>query len=591
VNALPIASRRDVRRYARQLVRRHPRELAVVILLQSLGTAAGLVTPWMLGGLVQNARQGGEPLTTSILVIGASVAAQAVLVRFGALASARLGEKILARLREEFVENVLALPLTTVERAGAGELVTRTTRDVGALAASVQMAIPDTAISFISIAFTLGAIALLDPVLLLPFLAAVPFLWLSTRWYLKRARPAYLQANASYGQLTEGLIETVDGARTVEALRIAHRRTARVERDIRRSYAAERRTLRLRSVYVPIADTSFILPVATTLLTGGLLHLHGHLTVAAVTSAALYMQQIIAPLDRFLFWMDELQSGSAAFARLLGVRRDGPAADGEKHAESWSGAEQPEDRRIALSGVNYAYREGRDVLHDIDLSVEPGERLAVVGPSGAGKSTLGRLIAGIHRPRSGTVTIGGATVDRLPPAELRRQVILVTQEHHVFQGTLRDNLLIGKPHATDAELEAALRAVHAWEWARAAGLDSVVGASGVRLSPPQAQQLALARLVLADPHTLVLDEATSLLDPHAARQLERSLAAVLAGRTVIAIAHRLHTAHDADRVVVLEDGRIAETGGHAELIQRGRSYASLWASWHGSAEEDRDPVM
>ena len=223
------------------------------------------------------------------------------------------------------------------------------------------------------------------------------------------------------------------------------------------------------------------------------------------------------------------------------------------------------------------------MLHGVDLDVGIGERIAMVGPSGAGKSTLGRLLAGIHPPRTGTVTVGGVGLTELLLTDLRGHVALVTQEHHVFVGTLRDNLALATDDpVTDDDLLEALESVDARDWVLAlpAGLDTVVGAGGRELTPAQAQQLALARLVLADPHTLVLDEATSLIDPRAARHLERSLAAVLHGRTVIAIAHRLFSAHDADRVAVVEDGRISEFGSHDELVEAGGSYADLWASWH-----------
>jgi ABC-type multidrug transport system fused ATPase/permease subunit len=254
---------------------------------------------------------------------------------------------------------------------------------------------------------------------------------------------------------------------------------------------------------------------------------------------------------------------------------------------------QPQGERIRADGVHFAYRAGRDVLHGIDLDVRPGERIAMVGPSGAGKSTLGRLLAGIHGPGDGSVTVGGVPLVDLEIEQLRREVALVTQEHHVFVGSVADNLRLAKPSADDDQLRSVLSSIDALDWVTALpdGLDTMVGSGGLILTPAQAQQIALARLVLADPHTLVLDEATSLLDPRAARRLERSLAAVVDGRTVIAIAHRLHTAHDADRVAVMVGGRIVELGSHDELIAKGGSYADLWASWHGDGSHAPDPLV
>ncbi|TDC50584.1 ABC transporter ATP-binding protein [Jiangella ureilytica] len=580
---LPVASVREVRRHARRLALRHRRELAVAVALHSLGAASGLAGPWLIGRLVEAVSAGVDDVGRVTALICVFVATQAVLTGLAMFVSARLGERVLARLREEFVDGVLALPLGTVEEAGTGDLVTRTTRDVDLLARAVRYAIPDTLISAVTIVLTLGGLVLLGPLLALPCLVAVPILWAATRWYLRRARDGYLRENASYSRLAEGLAETVDGARTVEALRLGGRRAARVDDDIAASSAAEHYTMRLRTVYLPTIDVAFVLPVVATLVVGGLLYLDGMASLAAVTAATLYTQQLLIPVDTLLFWLNEVQIGGAAMARLRGVGRSPAAASGESRGPR-ADAVVAGSAAVELRGVSHAYRAGHDVLHDVSLGIAPGERLAVVGPSGAGKSTLGKLIAGIHAPRAGTITVGGVPVGALSLEELRAEVALVTQEHHVFRASLRDNVLLGRPSASDAAVESALRAVDAWSWASSLGLSTAVGTGGVELSPAQAQQLALARLVLADPHTLILDEATSLLDPRAARHLERSLAAVLAGRTVIAIAHRLHTAHDADRIAVMEAGRIVELGSHDELVAAGGAYAALWASWHGTAQ-------
>ena len=273
-----------------------------------------------------------------------------------------------------------------------------------------------------------------------------------------------------------------------------------------------------------------------------------------------------------LFRSDELQTGKASLSRLLGIHE-------VDEREIRDGA--PSGEEIEGKNVSYSYRTGRDVLKDLSFMITPGTKLAIVGPSGAGKSTLGRLLAGVQPPRSGELRLGGAEVGYMPIEEVRGHVALVTQEHHVFVGSLRDNVVLAKPDASDEEVINALRSVDAWDWVAALpeGILTRVGSGAHRLLPAQAQQLALARLVLADPHTLILDEATSLLDLQAARHLEASLAAVLEGRTVIAIAHRLQSAHDADLIAVIDDGRIVEWGSHDQLIAKGGEYAALWRSW------------
>ncbi|GAB3669713.1 ABC transporter ATP-binding protein [Actinocorallia lasiicapitis] len=562
---LPVATKEDVRAYARRLILRHPCDLAVAVGLHGLAAITGLVTPFLFSRLVENPGRHIDLIAGGIALF---VTVQAVLTRQAFFASAKLGEKALAELREEFIDQVLRLPLSTVERAGTGDLLARTTRDVDQLSGSVRHAAPEVLIALVTCAFTVIALGLTSPLLLLPVLLVAPILLAATRWYLNRARSAYLREHAAWAEMTDGLAETVTGARTVTALRRETSRHERTDHDIARSWAAERYSLGLRMRWYPALEIGYIIPVVLTLLLGGLFYLDGRLTLGQVTAGTLYMQQLGRPLDMLLNQLDELQLGGASLARLLGVA-DVPAD------RSPTGA-SPDGIEISAKDVKYAYAQ-RDVLHGISLDLAPGERLAIVGPSGAGKSTLGRLIAGIHAPREGSVTLGNVPLTDLPLDELRHQIALVTQEHHVFRGTLRDNLALVKP-ASDDDLRASLAAV-AWS---GPDLDEKVGSGGTVLTPAQAQQLALARLILADPHTLVLDEATSLIDPRAARDLERTLAAVLEGRTVIAIAHRLHTAHDADRVAVVEDGVISELGTHDQLVARSGSYASLWSTWHST---------
>jgi ABC-type multidrug transport system fused ATPase/permease subunit len=573
---LPVASTPAVVAFLRELLSSRRWMVAVLLLLHAVAAVAGLIVPRILGTLVDRAAAPGTPvaqLTSLGLAVGVVVVMQAVLTFGALLASTLFSQDVLASAREHIVRTVLRLPLGRVESASSGDLVTRVTRDVSTMSESVRYGLPEAVIAAVTTVLTVVAMLLNSVVLTLPLLITTPLLVIGVRRYLGRAPKGYITEGSTYSTINTTLTETVEGARTVEAFGLQRGRIEISDDDIAESAQAERYTMSLRNILFSFIGLAYDTPLVMVMVIGAVGYSTGQLTLGQITAATLYVQALIEPLDRLIRNLDRLQVGIASTTRLLGIA--------EVPQDRVAGEERPVGTQLVGRDLRFSYRAGHEVLHGVSLELTPGERLAIVGPSGSGKSTLGRLLSGINPPESGRATVGGVDLVSLPVDQLRTEVALVTQEHHVFTGTIRDNIVLAREDSGDAAVWEALRAVDAYDWVDKLPqkLRTMIGAGHLNLTPAQAQQIALARLVVADPHTLVLDEATSLIDPRTARHLEGSMASLLDGRTVVAIAHRLHTAHDADRIAVVIDGQIAELGSHDELVAADGEYAALWRAW------------
>ncbi|MFJ6609362.1 ABC transporter ATP-binding protein [Streptomyces sp. NPDC091289] len=585
---LPVATPARTRAALRALIR-PDRGLALTgIGVLVAATAVGLLVQPLLGRIVDIVADGrpAADLTLPVVLLVAVAAVQGVTTTIGLTRVARLGETVLARLRERFVERALDLPADRLERAGAGDLTARVTGDVARVAEAVRSALPEMARSVLAIVLTLGALALLDVRFLLAALLAVPVQLLTARWYVRRALTLYADQRVANGAQQQQLLETIGGAVTVRGHRLEQQHT---ERSAGRSRTAVDLTMRSVNLVLGFYGRLHIaeyIGLAAVLITGFLLVGDGAVSIGTATAAALYFHSLFGPVNAALVLLDDAQSAAAGLARLVGVTDLAGPAEPTDVPRQRTG---PEAAAVTVHAVSHAYGPGRPVLHEVSLTLKPGEHVALVGTSGAGKSTLARIVAGVQQPTAGTVTA--------PAGAGEPSVVLVTQEVHVFTGALADDLRLARPDATDADLREALSTVHALDWAEALpdGLDTVVGEGGHRLDPARAQQLALARLVLAGPALAVLDEATAEAGSAGARLLERSAEAALAGRTALVVAHRLTQAVAADRVVVLEAGRVVESGPHDELRDADGPYAALWRAWSGSrtapnGPPDRSPI-
>lgn len=574
---LPIASFGETGRFMLGRLRAFAPLALGMLAATIIAALAGALGPYFMGRAVDVVTTGGtaRALWTIAGLLVAAGAVQAIASALSHALISGLGQRILAGMREDVIDRALDLPTQTMERAGIGDALSRVADDVDVTAKAVNNIVPWLITVIFQITVTLIALVVISPWLLILVVAIVPFYVLALRFYLPRTNRIYRVERIAKGARAQGLLAAINGAPTVHAYGIEERETRHVGSLSAAAYALVLRIFRLVVQVVWITMIPEALALILVLLIGYATVQAGLMPVGLVASACIYIVTLFWPLQSLIFSLDDVQSAAASLTRMVGVITSIDPAQSP-------GSEIPQDGSIRLEGVSHAYSEnGRIVLAPIDLTIVEGETVALVGASGAGKSTLASIMAGTLTPRWGRVLHGGADLAHADLEAVRAHASIVSQEVHVFHGTLREDLSLAIDGASDAELWSALSRVGAEDWARLLpkGLDTEVGEKGAKLTAEQGQQLALARIVLQDPAILIMDEATADEGSSGARVLERAALEVARGRTTVIVAHRLSQAKEADRILVMDDGAVVESGSHDDLVALGGRYAELWSAW------------
>lgn len=557
--------------------RREVRGAAFLVVVSTLAILAG---PYLLKlGIDRGIKPGNAAVLNGTVVAYVVVACIAYLAtRTQVLLISAAGEGFLRDIRRRVFDHLLRLSMPFYDREKAGVVVSRMTSDVDSLQELVQMGLLQLVASLLLIAGSVVVLAIVSWQLLLVCLIPVPFVVIASRKFQRDSNQAYLTVRDRIGLTLSSLQEGISGVRVIQAYGREGREVERFAGRNKSLYRAHMRSVWVQAWYLPVIEGAALGATALTIGLGGKMVIDGQVTVGTVAFFVLTLSNLFEPVQQLSQLFNTVQSSGAALHKLFELL-DTPIDLSERP----DAVELPERGELRVEGVGFAYAGGPPVLRDIDLVLAAGEKLALVGPTGAGKSTLAKLMARLYDPTEGRVTFGGIDLRGAQLTNLRRRITVVPQEGYLFAASIRDNVRIGRPDATDRDVEEALESLGLLERFRnlPAGLDTEVQERGSRLSAGERQLVSLARAALADPSVLVLDEATSSLDPGTEVLVEGALERLVEGRTVIVIAHRLSTAARSDRVGVVADGGLAELGSHAELVAAGGRYAALYENWVG----------